>query len=148
MIFLLFHLPLQVRQQILIPLLHGEADCAEVEAGGFQSQGVQGQEPRHSPAAGERAERHQRGVINGMELTNAAQPQNQFKHLWRSLCRLVFRLFKCSFSMARLWWLESRNAKWTLGLGRPPCGAREDRSLWLSDRRSWLWFTLESGWKY
>lgn len=128
MIFLLFHLLLQAHQQSLIPPLHVETDRAEVIAGGFQSQGVQGQEPRHSLVVGDRAEEDQKEV-DDIVLTHATQPQNQFKHLWRSLCKLVFRLFKCLFSMARLWWLESRNAKWTLGLGRPPCVSSEDRSL-------------------
>lgn len=69
MILLLLHLLLQVHQQSLTPLLHGEADRAEVEAGGFQSQGVQGQEPRHSLAVGERAEEDQRDVNDGRVLT-------------------------------------------------------------------------------
>lgn len=55
-LFLLFHLPLQVRQQSLAPLLHGEADGAEVVAGGLQGQGVEGQEPSHGLAVRERAE--------------------------------------------------------------------------------------------
>lgn len=83
-----------MHQQSLIPPLHVEADRAEVKAGGFQSQGVQGQEPRHSLAVGERAEEDQREVNDGIVLTHATQPQNQFKHLWRSLCKMVFRLFK------------------------------------------------------
>lgn len=55
-LFLLLHLLLQVRQQGLAPLVHGEADGAEVIAGGLQSQRVQGQEPSRGPAVGERAE--------------------------------------------------------------------------------------------
>lgn len=71
MIFLLFHLLLQVHQQSLILPLHGESDRAEVKAGGFQSQGVQGQEPRHSLAVGERAEEDQREVNDRIVLTHA-----------------------------------------------------------------------------
>lgn len=60
-IFLLLHLPLQVGQQRLALLAHGEADCAEVVAGGLQGQGVQGQEAAHRLAVGQRAEENQRG---------------------------------------------------------------------------------------
>lgn len=67
--FLLLHLLLQVHQQTLVPPLHVEADRAEVKAGGFQSHGVQGQEPRHSLAVGERAEEDQREVNGGTVLT-------------------------------------------------------------------------------
>lgn len=56
-----------------------------------------------------------------------------------SLCKLFFSLFRCSFSLARLWLLESRNAKWTLGLGSPSWVSRERRRFLLSDRSSSLW---------
>lgn len=62
-LFLLFHLPLQVCQQCLALLVHSEADGAEVIAGGLQSQGVEGQEPSHSLAVRERAEENQ-GELN------------------------------------------------------------------------------------
>lgn len=59
-LLLLLHLPLQVRQQRLATLAHGETDGAEVVAGGLESQGVEGQEPGHGLAVGEGAEENQR----------------------------------------------------------------------------------------
>lgn len=56
-LFLLFHLPLQVCQQRLALLTDGEGDCVEVIAGGLQSQSVQRQEADHRLAVRERAER-------------------------------------------------------------------------------------------
>lgn len=89
-----------MQQQRLAPLVHGEADGAEVIAGGFQSQGVEGQEPSHGLPVGQRAEENQGELM--ME-TNQTQSQDMLRYLWMSLCKLVFRLFKCSLSLARLW---------------------------------------------
>lgn len=58
-LFLLVHLPLQVRQQCLAPVFHGEDDGVDVIAGGFQSQGVEGHQASHRPAVRERAEENQ-----------------------------------------------------------------------------------------
>lgn len=56
MLFFLFHLLFQVRQQRLTLLTDGEGDCVEVVAGGLQSKRVQGQEASHRLAVRERAE--------------------------------------------------------------------------------------------
>lgn len=57
-LFFLFHLLLQVRQQRLTLLTDSEGDCAEVVTGGLQSQSVQSQEADHRLAVSERAEKH------------------------------------------------------------------------------------------
>lgn len=53
-----------------------------------------------------------------------------------SLCNSFFSLLRCSLSLARLWLLERRNAKWTLGLGSPSWLSRERRRFLLSESSS------------
>lgn len=56
-VFFLFHLLLQVRQQRLTLLTDGEGDCVEVVAGGPQSHSVQCQQANHGLAVSQRAEK-------------------------------------------------------------------------------------------
>lgn len=56
-------------QQCLAALVHGEADGALVVAGGFQSQGVEGQEPSHGLAVGQSAEENQGGLMESLKRT-------------------------------------------------------------------------------
>lgn len=56
-LFFLFHLSLQVRQQRFSLPAYGEDDCTHVVARGLQSESVQGQAANHSLAARESAEK-------------------------------------------------------------------------------------------
>ena len=68
-LFFLFHLLLQVCQQLLTGVADGEGNCVEVVAGGFQSQSVQRQEADHRRAARERAEDGTGGKGSGEHIT-------------------------------------------------------------------------------
>lgn len=56
-VFLQFHLSLEMSQQGLAPLIDSEGQGVEVVAGGLQGQSVQGQETHHWLAVGQRAEK-------------------------------------------------------------------------------------------
>lgn len=71
-----------------------------------------------------------------------------FVNLWRLLCKSVCSLFRYWASLTLLCLSESRNAKWTLGLGSPSCVSKERRRFLLSDRSNSLLDPSVPGFKY